>query len=92
MRTFSYFCIFGMHGWLVYMFIFISYIYMCYAFRSLYYIHVYASVKGELHLKSPPKIFVITPYVLSSSKRGRLLAQRPLAPSFDDNKPYVVKF
>ena len=89
---FLYFCIFGMHGWLVYVFIFISYICLCNAFRSLYHIHVYACVKGELHLKSPPKLFVITPYVLSSSKRGRLLAQRPLARSFDDNKPYVVMF
>jgi len=41
-------------------------------------------------LKSPPKIFVMTIYVLSSSKRGRLLAQRPLARYFDDNKPYLV--
>jgi len=45
-------------------------------------------------LKSLPKIFVITKYVLSSSKRGRLLAQRPLAlyldGYFDDNKPYLV--
>ena len=45
----------------------------------LYHILIYACVKGELHLKSLPKIFVITPYILSSSKRGRLLAQRPLA-------------
>ena len=63
------------------------------AFRSLYHILLYAYVKGELHLKSSPKLFVITPYVvLSSSKRGRLLVQRPLAPSFDDNKPYVVRY
>jgi len=60
-------------------------------FRSLYHILLYAYVKGELHLKSPPKIFVITAYVLSSSKRGRLLAQRPLALSFDDYKPYEVR-
>ena len=53
---------------------------------------IYACVKGELHLKTPPKIFVITLYVLSSSKRGRLLAQRPLARRFDDNKPYIVMF
>ena len=53
---------------------------------------IYACVEGELHLKSPPKIFVITIYVLSSSKRGRLLAQRPLARYFDDNKTYLVMF
>ena len=58
----------------------------------LYHIIIYACVKGELHLKSLPKICVITLYVLSSSKRGRLLAQRPLALSFDDNKPYVVRY
>ena len=52
---------------------------------------IYACVKGELHLKSLIKLFVITSYVLSSSKKGRLLAQRPLALSFDDNKPYVVR-
>ena len=57
----------------------------------LYHILLYAYVKGELHLKSPPKILVITPYVLSSSKRGRLLALRPLALSFDDYKPYEVR-
>ena len=45
----------------------------------LYHILIYACVKGELHLKFLPKIFLITPYVLSSSKRGRLLTQRPLA-------------
>ena len=47
-------------------------------------------------MKSLPKIFVITIYVLSSSKRGRLLAQRPLARYFDgyfdDNKPYLVMY
>ena len=53
---------------------------------------IYACVKGELHLKSLPKIFEITPYGLSSSKRRRLLAQRPLALSFDDNKTYVVRY
>jgi len=62
----------------------------------LEHIFVYACVEGELHLKSLPKIFVITIYVLSSSKRGRLLAQRPLAlylvGYFDDNKPYLVMY
>ena len=57
---------------------------------------VYACVEGELHLKTLPKIFVITKYVLSSSKRGRLLAQRPLAlylsGYFDDNKTYLVMY
>ena len=57
---------------------------------------VYAGVEGELHLKTLPKIFVITKYVLSSSKRGRLLAQRPFAlyldGYFDDNKPYLVMY
>ena len=48
-------------------------------FALLCLILIYAGVKGELHLKSLPKIFVITPYVLSSSKRGRLLAQRSFA-------------
>jgi len=61
-----------------------------------YVFFVYACVEGELHLKSLPKIFVITIYVLSSSKRGRLLAQRPLAQYldvyFDDNKPYLVMY
>ena len=80
-----------MHGWLAYVLIIISYTCPCYAFRSLYHILLYAYVKGELHLKSPPKIFVITPYVLSSSKMGRLLAQRPLALSFDDYKSYEVR-
>ena len=61
---------------------------LCYFCISL----IYACVEGELHLKSPPKIFVITIYVLSSSKRGRLLAQRTLARYFDDNKPYLVMF
>ena len=62
----------------------------------LEHIFVYACVEGELYLKSLPKIFVITIYVLSSSKRGRLLAQRPLAlylvEYFDDNKPYLVMY
>ena len=70
MHTCLYFYIFGMHGWLTYVFIVTSYICLCYAFRSLYHILLYAYVKGELHLKSLPKIFVITPYVLSSSKGG----------------------
>jgi len=62
----------------------------------LEYTFGYACVEGELHLKSLPKIFEITIYVLSSSKRGRLLAQRPLAlylgGYFDDNKPYLVMY
>ena len=60
----------------------------------LEYTFGYACVEGELHLKTPPKIFEITIYVLSSSKRGRLLAQRSFAQCpddyFDDNKPYLV--
>jgi len=76
------------YAWLIGM-CFISIYYMCLCLSiSL----IYACVEGELHLKSPPKIFVITIYVLSSSKRGRLLAQRPLARHFDDNKPYLVMF
>ena len=59
-------------------------------------ISLYACVEGELHLKTLPKIFEITIYVLSSSKRGRLLAQRPFAQYpdeyFDDNKPYLVMY
>ena len=87
-----YLCIFGMHGWLAYVFIVISYICLCYAFRSLYHSFIYVWVKEELHLKSSPKIFVITPYVLSSSKRRRLLAKRPLALCFDDYKLYAVRY
>jgi len=89
-------CLYFLYLWYAWMVgiyvIVISYICLCYAFSSLYHILIYAYVKGELHLKSLPKIFVITPYVLSSSKRGRLLAQRPLARHFDDNKPYLVMF
>ena len=62
---------------------------ICISFHNSF---IYACVKGELHLKSPPKIFEITIYVLSSPKRGRLLAQRPLARHFDYNKPYLVMF
>ena len=69
---------------------------ICYIYLCLSMIFFYACVKGELHLKSLPKIFVITIYVLSSSKRGRLLAQRSLAQYpdeyFDDNKPYLVMY
>jgi len=82
-------CIDGWH-------IILTIIFFIYAFimhlALLYHILIYVCVKGELHLKSLPRIFVITSYVLSSSKRGRLLAQRPFALSFDDNKPYVVRY
>ena len=80
-----------MDGWHMYHF-FISYMPVLCMCISCYDHFIYACVKGEFHLKSPPKIFVITLYVLSSSKRGRLLAQRPLARSFDDNKTYIVMF
>ena len=69
-------CIDGWHMSLT----FISFIYaFIMHFALLCLILICVCVKGELHLKSIPKIFVITPYVLSSSKRGRLLAQMPLA-------------
>jgi len=59
--------------------IILTVIFFIYAFivhlALLCLILIYACVKGELHLKCLPKIFVITPYVLSSSKRGRLLVK-----------------
>ena len=91
MHTFSYFFILNMHRWLAYESNCISCISSVCAFVMHLALYIYAYVKGELHLKSLPKIFIITPYVLSSSKRGRLLAQRPLSLSFDDYKPYKVR-
>ena len=81
MHTFSYRCTLSMHdGW----HIILTVIFFIYAFivhlALLCLILIYACVKGELHLKSLPKIFLITPYVLSSSKRVRLLAQKSFCP------------
>ena len=69
----------------------ISYSYAIVDASSLYDTFGICICLGELHLKSLSYLFVITQCVLSSSKRGRLLAQRPLA-LVDDNKTYVIIF
>ena len=53
------------------------YAYLLWAFIAYLYVYCYAWVKGEL-LWSLTLIQHITPWVLSSSKRGRLLAQSPI--------------
>jgi len=57
----------------------ISYIaYMSWAFIAISIIYCHAWVKGELLWSFTLIHAYITPWVLSSSKRGRLLAQRPI--------------
>ena len=46
---------------------------------NIYFVYCYAWVKGELLWSLTLIHAYITPWVLSSSKRGRLLAQRPIA-------------
>jgi len=67
--------VFFMYAWMVGMCLtsypICLYLCMCISFLDPF---IYACVKGELHLKFSPKIFMITIFVLSLSKRGRLLA------------------
>ena len=61
---------------------FLIYAYMfcfVYTFYSISYFYYYAWVKGELPWNLSLIHAYITPWVLSSSKKRRLLAQRPIA-------------
>jgi len=53
------------------------YAYLCWEFIAYLYVYCYAQVKGELLWSLTLIHAYITPRVLSSSKRGRLLAHRP---------------
>ena len=57
--------------------VFFTYACLCWAFITYLYVYCYAWVKGELLWSLTLIHAYITPWVLSSSKRGRLLAQRP---------------
>ena len=57
-------------------------IYVCLVYElllNIFIVYCYAWVKGELLWSLSLIHAYITPWVLSSSKRGRLLAQRPIA-------------
>ena len=57
--------------------VFFIYAYLCWAFIAYLYDYCYAWVNGELLWSLTLIHAYITPWVLSLSKRGRLLAQRP---------------
>ena len=54
-----------------------AYAFSCLIFIAYFIVYCYAWVKGELLWNLTLIHAYITPWVLSSSKRGRLLAQRP---------------
>ena len=83
-ESFIYACLFSclMHICFVYekgrSISFLIYAFMCYLIYACHCAYCYAWVKGELLWSLTLIHAYITPWILSSSKRERLLAQRPI--------------